>query len=77
MRKYRLSCRRISCPTCPMVTVTPLKNDYCLMRPLLSVLIVSHHSSSITFKDLSVTRYRLKLRDISSRYGLYCSWFVS
>lgn len=23
VRKYRLSCRRISCPTCPMVTIIP------------------------------------------------------
>lgn len=42
MRKYRLSCRRISCPTCPMVTVTTFKTHFYFMRPSLLVIIMAN-----------------------------------
>lgn len=75
MRKYRLSCRRISCPTCPMVTVIHhLKPIFtlCIHHYLSSSWLTSNFSHpSLSFFFSSLHFLLIKLHDDSSHCGVY------
>lgn len=74
MKKYRLSCRRISCPTCPMVTVTPLKDYVCYC--LSSLCLTIHFIHPSLSKIYPSPHALLKLHDDSSHYGVYYGLFL-